>query len=139
MTHQALACPFCRTWFEGSGRSVKCPACGRRFDADKARLETSPSIATDRPDDQPAHVEPPSWGDASSPEDARDEMMTTMDTGDQQVQGRPNLGMLFTIVLLALLFLGPRFLDGGFIIAGFVVILIARWLYGRWQAGSSTG
>ena len=62
-------------------------------------------------------------------------MMTTMD--NQQVQGRPNLGMLFTIVLLAFLFLGPRFLDGSFIIAGVVVILMARWLYSRWQAGSS--
>jgi hypothetical protein len=38
MAPQALACPYCRTWFEASGHFVRCPSCGRRFEADKAHL-----------------------------------------------------------------------------------------------------
>ena len=34
MTGSALACPFCRTWFESEEASPRCPACGRRFPAE---------------------------------------------------------------------------------------------------------
>jgi len=28
---QALVCPHCRTWFEGKGKSPRCPSCRQRF------------------------------------------------------------------------------------------------------------
>ena len=62
-----------------------------------------------------------------------------MDSGARQVKRRPDLRMLFTIALLALVFVGPRVLEGSFILVAIVVMFIARWLYNRWQAGSSAG
>ena len=139
MSNQALACPFCRTWFEGSGRSVKCPACGRRFDADTARLNTSPNVAIDSPSARPGQLAP-SLPEAyeSSVEDEREERIAK-DSAAQQGKRRPDLRILFTILLLALIFVGPRFLDGTAIVVVIVMFFIARWLYSRWQAGSSAG
>jgi len=60
-------------------------------------------------------------------------------TATQPSTRRPDLWMLFTILFLALVLIGPRYLDGSGLIIVFVGAFIARWLYSKWRAGPATG
>jgi hypothetical protein len=164
MASKPLACPYCRTWFEGSGRSVRCPACGKRFNADNATLSSSAARSV------PERAAPASYAPAEprgqtagyelnddDTDNRRTDDQSLDHTGDfrpewgdsrhpeeerpeqpaEAASGRPNLSSLFTIATLLLLFVGPRFIDPGFILPALLALIAARWIYGRWAKGQT--
>lgn len=151
-----LACPACRTWFEGSGRSARCPACGHRFSADEGALgRTTQAAAPNTPIEgwayEPSAAQKASdaYSSGTRHEPAPDWHTTLEESRDYEVaapeaeqrpadstaqgSGRPNLSVIFSLAFLALVFVGPRFLEGNLFLIVLGVMMAARWLYGRWS------
>jgi hypothetical protein len=143
MPSQAYVCPHCRTWVEGSGRSIRCPSCGKRFSADAARLGATPQ----RQQDETLDYAPVATGEVHRPAadyEARDYSSEGYGAPSQRDGPQPNpeqtrsglnLGVLFTVAFIALFLVGRQFL-GPEVFIGLIFLLIAgRWLFDRQQSG----
>lgn len=206
MSGAPVVCPHCRTWFEAEGRSARCPSCGRRFDAEKARLDksqaTAPSherldhapLSTNAPDapqgwdlptpaesrdwdvptptqagprdwdvraqtpagprdrdapapagaertgTEPAYSEPDAWQQpAEAPGNDSAETPASEQAPTEEGNGRPNVGVVFTIAMIALFMVGRQFLSGELLLAAIALVIGGRWLAERWQKGGQSG
>ena len=158
MPTEALVCPSCRTWVEGSGRVVRCPACGQRFKADAARLDAArPRDGASAPDvivpaaqdgweiartaehhgleaseaPEPTPVESP----GALQESASDGWSTAPEPvagGDAEPreQAMP-LRLITTIAFLALIFVGRQYLSGEQFLVAFALLIAAQWLLNK--------
>ena len=156
MAQEAFVCPHCRTWVEGSGRVVRCPSCGQRFQADAARLAVARSRAEapDSGSEAPANqdngwelagraldygAEAPELPDeealeaarASSPEDWADhDEPETVDSSEPREQSLP-LRLFTTAGFLALIFVGRQYLSGEQFLVAFALFFVAQWLLNK--------
>ena len=145
MPAQAFVCPHCRTWVEGSGRSIRCPSCGRRFSADAARLGATPareqSATLDYESISSADTRDAAreWGYEAAGADARAEPdQRTPPRQQPQDAGRSglNLGIVFTIAFIVLFVVGRQFLGPELFIGLIVLLIVGRWLFDRWQGAN---
>jgi hypothetical protein len=156
MAQEAFVCPHCRTWVEGSGRVVRCPSCGQRFQADAARLAAArsrseaPDLGTEGPADQDKGwelagravdygAEAPQLPDeepleathASNPEDwPNHDAQEPVDAAEPRQQSLP-LRMITSIGFLALIFVGRQYLSGEQFLVAIAVFFVAQWLLNK--------